>query len=416
MRVDGRDKPSILSRNKRIEFPVGLGRSTTESVHTSAGPRVAGSRFVNRDKPSTLSCNEFELLTTAPLIPHKDKLIVCEGRRYPESHGATGYPATHARYAQVDRFLTIHHCPVRTNIVRSENAILGALREHLIARRLPRAGSAFLQASQQMAIEPTCLALLALRQDQRTNAQSLLGAQRPDGSWGAFATDDGPSGLTGLALLTLNSLGTFPEAANRAAHWLLQVRGREASRLWKWKFRTTDTRVRFDPDKFGWPWQPGTCSWVVPTAFAVLALKQSFPCCRRGQIADRIQRGVEMLLDRACPNGGWNAGNGVVYGTPMKPHLDATAIALLALRSEPRQELIERGLAWLRLHSSSCSAPWSLAWSILALDAYNDPVSGLQERLAALAEGDSIDDSATLAIVTLALDCGASGNPFEVIA
>ena len=298
----------------------------------------------------------------------------------------------------------------------SENAILGALREHLVARRLPRGGWAFLQASQQMALEPTCLALLALRLDQNTKAQVLLDAQRPDGSWGAFATDDGSSGLTGLALLTLNTLGTFLDAASHAADWLLDAKGREASWIWKWKFRTTDTRVRFDPDKFGWPWQPSTCSWVVPTAFAILALKQSFPCCRRGQIACRIQRGVEMLLDRACPNGGWNAGNGVVYGTPMAPHLDATAIALLALRSEPRQELIARGLAWLRCQSASCSAPWSLAWSILALDAYDEPSAGLQKRLAALAERDSIDDNTTLAVVALALDCGASGNPFEVIA
>jgi hypothetical protein len=110
---------------------------------------------------------------------------------------------------------------------------------------------------------------------------------------------------------------------------------------------------------------------VVPTAFAVLALKQSFPCCRRGEIAYRIERGMEMLLDRACANGGWNAGNGFVYGAPMAPHVDATAIALLALRSEPRHELNERSLAWLEHQSSSCSAPWSLAWSIIALDAYD---------------------------------------------
>jgi hypothetical protein len=267
-----------------------------------------------------------------------------------------------------------------------------------------------------MAIEPTCLALLALRQDQRTNAQSLLGAQRPDGSWGAFATDDEPSGLTGLAFLTLNTLGMFPEAADRAADWLLKAKGREAHWLWKWKFRTADTRVRFDPDKFGWPWEPGTCSWVVPTAFAVLALKQSFPCCREGRIAYRIQRGAEMLLDRACPNGGWNAGNGVVYGAPMTPHVDATAIALLALRGEPRHGLIEHGLAWLERQSSSCSASWSLAWSILALDAYDILVAPLQERLATITQPGAIDDTATLAVVALALDCTGSGNPFKVIA
>ena len=100
----------------------------------------------------------------------------------------------------------------------------------------------------------------------------------------------------------------------------------------------------------------------------------------------------------------------------MEPQLDAAAIALLALRSEPREELIACGLAWLRLQSSSCSAPWSLAWSILALDAYGQPVAGLQERLSALAEGNAIEDNATLAAVALALDCEVSGNPFEVIA
>jgi hypothetical protein len=148
----------------------------------------------------------------------------------------------------------------------------------------------------------------------------------------------------------------------------------------------------------------------------LLALKQSFPCCRNGQIAYRIQRGVDMLLDRACPNGGWNAGNGVVYGAPMAPHVDATAIALLALRSEPRHQLIERGLAWLEHQAFSCSAPWSLAWSILALDAYDILVAPLQERLATLTEPAEIDNTATLATAALALDCTASGNPFRVIA
>jgi hypothetical protein len=123
-----------------------------------------------------------------------------------------------------------------------------------------------------------------------------------------------------------------------------------------------------------------------------------------------------MLLDRACPNGGWNAGNGVVCGAPMAPHVDATSIALSALRSEPRHELIERSLAWLEHQASSCSALWSLAWSILALDAYHILVAPLQERLATLTEPGEVDDTATLAAAALALDCTASGNPFKVIA
>ena len=283
-------------------------------------------------------------------------------------------------------------------------------------RQLSSGAWPFIRGSVQPALEPTCLALLALRLQPSVSATVLLKAQRPDGSWGSFASDDEASGLTGLALLTLNTLGTFPDAATRAADWLLAASGREASWIWKWKFRTTDARVRFDPDKFGWQWEPGTCSWVVPTAFALLALKQSFPCCRTGRVAYRVERGVEMLLDRACPNGGWNAGNGVVYGAPMAAHIDATAIALLALRSEPRHELIDRSLAWLEHQDSSCSAPWSLAWSILALDAYDMSVAPLQQRLPTITEPDEIDDTATLAAVALARDCTASGNPFKVIA
>ncbi len=267
-----------------------------------------------------------------------------------------------------------------------------------------------------MALEPSCLALMALRHDSRAGAEVLLNAQQADGSWGSFASDDEASGLTGLALLSLNTLGTFPTAAKKAADWLLDAKGREANWLCKWKFRTTDTQVSIDPEKFGWPWEPATCSWVVPTAFALLALKQHFPGSRNGKIAPRIQSGVEMLQDRACPRGGWNAGNGVVHGTPMTPHVDATAIALLALRSEPKNRLINRSLRWLESQASICPAAWSLAWSILALDAYDLPVALLQQRLVKVAEPIETSDTATLAVAALALVCTASGNSFKVIA
>jgi squalene cyclase len=140
----------------------------------------------------------------------------------------------------------------------SVNAPVDCLFACLNGRQVSSGGWPFLRCSVQMGLEPTCLALLALRLQPSVSATGLLKAQRRDGSWGSFATDDETSGLTGLALLTLNTLGTFPDAASHAADWLLDAKGREASWIWKWKFRTTDTRVRFDPDKFGWPWDPGT--------------------------------------------------------------------------------------------------------------------------------------------------------------
>jgi hypothetical protein len=148
----------------------------------------------------------------------------------------------------------------------------------------------------------------------------------------------------------------------------------------------------------------------------MIALKQAFVCCKPDRVNFRIRRGEEMLLDRACPTGGWNAGNGVVYGVPLAPHLDATAIALLALGGEQSNGAIASGLDWLERRTGTCSAPWSLAWSILALDAYGRPVEGLLARLCALSDKGFLADSATLAAVILAIDCLVEGNVFKVIA
>lgn len=48
-------------------------------------------------------------------------------------------------------------------------------------------------------------------------------------------------------------------------------------------------------------------------------------------INERIKMGVAMLLDRMCPGGGWNSGNGIAFGVALDPYIDATAIAVLAL-------------------------------------------------------------------------------------
>jgi hypothetical protein len=131
----------------------------------------------------------------------------------------------------------------------------------------------------------------------------------------------------------LNITGDFLSSRERAVHWLDSEQGREGNSLWRWKFKTVDRSVRFDPDKYGWTWSHGAASWVIPTAFSVIALKQFAACMRSEASEKRVRLGVEMLLDRACVGGGWNAGNSAVYGTPLSPHVEATAIALLALRN-----------------------------------------------------------------------------------
>lgn len=190
---------------------------------------------------------------------------------------------------------------------------------------------------------------------------------------------------------------------SRALHWLLKSRGWESHWLWKWKFRTTDRHVRFDPDKFGWPWTPKTVSWVIPTAYSLLALKHVRGNSRQRLRQFRIRRGVEMLYDRMCPGGGWNAGNGVVYGVALAPHPDATATALLALLGEPLSDSITASLDWLEHRAQSLFAPWSLAWTILTLHAFRRPTRPRIDRLRTVVEPGAIRDCGALAAVCLAL-------------
>jgi hypothetical protein len=97
---------------------------------------------------------------------------------------------------------------------------------------------------------------------------------------------------------------------------------------------------------------------------------------------NRIRFGVAMLLDRACMGGGWNSGNSMAYGTPLRPQVDTTAIALLALQDEERSSVIRSGLEWLKERAPSIQSVESLAWCILSLFVYQEPVERLKKALA----------------------------------
>ena len=160
----------------------------------------------------------------------------------------------------------------------------------------------------------------------------------------------------------------------------------------------------------------GFCELVIPTAFSVIALKQFTVCNRSEPSEKRIRLGVDMLLDRACTGGGWNSGNSIVYGVPLPAHVEATAIALLAMQDEERTPVIQASLGWLKQRSSGIDSVESLAWCILSLFVYQEPVEHLKARLATLVgDGRDIRSNATLATAILALKCGEMIHPFEVL-
>jgi hypothetical protein len=274
--------------------------------------------------------------------------------------------------------------------------------------------------SVQESLEATCLAELALAPERHANSSEailfLLKSQLSDGGWPAFLGDSEGSWTTALALCTLNSTGDFTAAREKAFRWLYAERGREGHWFWRWKFKTSDRNVRFDPDKYGWPWVTGSASWVIPTAFSIIAIEQFTVCNRSEESEKRIHLGVEMLLDRECVDGGWNSGNSLVYGVPLRPHVEATAIALLALQDEQRIEIVQKSLSWLRQNAASVDSVSSLAWCILTLFVYQESVEPLKNRLATImGDGREVRNNATLATALLALKCGEMIHPFVVL-
>jgi len=129
-----------------------------------------------------------------------------------------------------------------------------------------------------------------------------------------------------------------------------------------------------------------------------------------------------MLLDRMCPGGGWNAGNGSAFGVGYSAYIDATAIALLALGGHEHEPGVRNSLAWLANRLPGCPSPYSLAWGILALAAYRaasreaaKTLVSTSNELAILAKkARSADDPCTVALCALALDAAEGDNVFEV--
>jgi hypothetical protein len=292
------------------------------------------------------------------------------------------------------------------------------LYQELANRRLPSGGWSYL-GRPQISIECTCLAALALSGLDKQRSQhaltDLLRMQLARGAWPAFVPDREPSWATSLALITLNILADSSEARDRAVNWAVRDKEREANWFWQYKLRF-DRAVRFRPDLYGWPWIEGACSWVIPTGLMMIALKQYVYCKPRAEASRRLRLGAQMLLDRSCPGGGWNAGNSMVYGVPLAAHVESTAIALLGLQGEPDHPVIRAGMDWLEKQALAEQGMASLSWTVLCLAAYGREIEVVQAKIAEQLHDASAlpSNTATLALGLLALRCQEMIHPFIV--
>ena len=241
----------------------------------------------------------------------------------------------------------------------------------------------------------------------------LLKTQRSDGSWPAYPGQPEGCWVTSVACQALFLQGGAQSAVERGLEWLLAAWPAEGTLWWRLRQRIFPSRVvRQDSALKGWNWTSGTASWVEPTAHVLLFLATLPPPMLAPQATKRRQLAERMLFDRMCPDGGWNAGNPLVYGVAGVPRLGPTAWALLALKAHAERAEIQRSLGWLEGAYSAIRGAASLALAHRCLMAYGRRVSPLAPALSELySQNRFFGNVLTIAWAMVALNEEGSGSP-----
>jgi len=223
-------------------------------------------------------------------------------------------------------------------------------------------------------VEPTSWAALALRDSDiefRKAVRFLQSKQHTDGSWPACEEMNAGSWVTSLACSVLGTESQFGKNVAAGLAWLCDDFPRDSS---PWRRLLQRLRpqlhVAWNDSYRGWGWTPRTSSWVEPTAFALMALRDASPQHLPGNAADRRSSAIALLYDRMCPGGGWNCGNPRVYGVDGEALVLSTCWALLALRDAPEKPGRPLSLGWLQKAFEKIESAGSLAVARMTLENY----------------------------------------------
>jgi hypothetical protein len=222
--------------------------------------------------------------------------------------------------------------------------------------------------------EPTVYAVLALLEageveHARTGIRWILAHERKGGGWPpAPGIEESCWTAALVALIPREQLG---EAAHgRAIQWLLGTMGREFTRLQRLRDWLLGQPAPPDVQSPGWPWVPGSASWVAPTSIALLALSRENGRRPSAEVAGRIEQGRRFLIDRMCVEGGWNHGAARPLGYEAEPYPETTGMALAALRgvADPK---VEYSLAAGTRFLADCRSAEGINWLRLGLAAHD---------------------------------------------
>jgi hypothetical protein len=253
--------------------------------------------------------------------------------------------------------------------------------------------------------EPSFYALLATWHQRdttwwRKGWETMRSWQQADGSWQPSPGAAEPHWTTALGLTLYSLLGDHGAGFQRAVRWLLAERPFESGATVRLLHFLHVRRNEHDPKYFGWPWIPGTSSWIEPTAHALVALKKAAPHLNNPELAVRIGLAEEMIWLRRCQDGGWNYGNRIVLGEMLPSYPETTALALLGLQGSSDSRL-PAAVEYARGLRTDAGQRLARTWLALALRVHGQ--SG---------EGEPTEEICTRNVLLTALECLAhpAGN------
>jgi len=273
-------------------------------------------------------------------------------------------------------------------------------------------------AEKQSNTESTALGLLALRSldDSRENSvlekaeQWLANTQNPDGSWSYGAGSKAPSWSTALGVMALSDSSVEAEPLVRAGNWILAQEGSKPGILAKLILALSFQKkaVHLNDDLVGWSWTPGSFSWVEPTSYCLIALKKIKSRLSAKAVQERVDQAELMIYDRMCEGGGWNYGNAAVYGDPLWPYPDITALALIALQDHKERNDNRVSLRALSKMAETTDSGLALGWATICLSVYGEDISELRKRLdQKFAKTKFLGETKPVALAILASEHGA---------
>ena len=244
------------------------------------------------------------------------------------------------------------------------SAIRGAIGD-LVLRQLPDGGFPE-YAHSVYRPDSTSLAIIALHSAGRPNIDKietartrLAESQLSDGRVPMSSSSPAVFWPTSLAVLAWLGSPRHQEPLALAIDFLLTAGGRTID-------ETKNPAGLINGAIQGWSWIENTFSWVEPTALALLALGTA-----GFRDHARYREGIRLLLDRQLPHGGWNYGNTVLYGQELLPQTDMTGMALSTLAGEVEKRRVENSLRYLEGRASLVRTPFSLAWALIGLAAWD---------------------------------------------